>query len=70
MTTATHLFNRALIALASKGDRPRCSDPVDHTVWLSEDAADRAIAAAWCTGCEVLVLCGHSMRTEPSFSGT
>ena len=58
MTTATTLFNNALLALAVRGDRPRCSDTVDHARWTSEHPADRATAAAWCNGCEVLQLCG------------
>jgi hypothetical protein len=58
MTDATDLFNRALITLAAKGDRPRCADPVDHQLWTSEDQRNRDIAAAWCDGCEVLQLCG------------
>jgi hypothetical protein len=52
--TATDLFNRALITLAVRGERPRCSDPVDHARWTSEDQSDRDIAALCCTGCEVL----------------
>jgi Transcription factor WhiB len=60
MTTATDLFNRALITMAQRNERPRCSDPVDHARWTSEHPADRAIAALWCTGCEVLQLCGDA----------
>jgi Transcription factor WhiB len=59
MTTATARFNTALITMAVRGDRPRCSDPVDHAMWTSEDQQDRAIAATWCTGCEVLDLCAE-----------
>jgi hypothetical protein len=65
MTTATDLFGRALITMAQRNEGPRCSDPVDHMRWTSESESDRAIAALWCTGCEVLVLCGHLLRTEP-----
>ncbi|HEY6664338.1 MAG TPA: hypothetical protein VI036_04335, partial [Propionibacteriaceae bacterium] len=35
----------ALIALAVRGKRPRCSGPVDHVLWTSDDQRDRAIAA-------------------------
>jgi hypothetical protein len=57
MINATAAFNRRLLELAQRGDRPRCSDPVDHTLWTSEDQHDRDIAAA-CVGCDVLQLCG------------
>jgi hypothetical protein len=43
MITATAAFNRALLTLAANGSRPRCSDPVDHALWTSEDAADRLV---------------------------
>jgi hypothetical protein len=52
-TTATAKLNTALITMASRGVRPRCSDPVDHQLWTSEDQHDRDIAAQWCSGCEV-----------------
>jgi hypothetical protein len=60
MTTATAQLNRRLLDLAQRGDRPRCSDPVHHTLWTSEDQHDREIAAAWCVGCNVLQLCGDA----------
>jgi Transcription factor WhiB len=60
MTTAAALLNRRLLELARRGDRPRCSDPVDHARWTSENPADRAIAALWCIGCVVIVECGDS----------
>jgi hypothetical protein len=63
MTTATDLFNRRLLDMAVRGDRVRCSDPVDHARWTSESAEDRAIAALWCAGCQVLTLC-HDAAIE------
>jgi hypothetical protein len=60
LVTATDLFNRALITLAVRGDRPRCADPITHVMWTSEDQHDRDIAAQWCTGCQVLQLCGDA----------
>jgi hypothetical protein len=57
MTTATDLFNRRLLDMAVRGDRLRCSDPVDHAMWTSEHAADRAIAALWCGGCTLFEPC-------------
>jgi hypothetical protein len=60
MTTATARFNTALLTMASQGERPRCSDPVDHQRWTSDDQHDRQIAMAWCNGCVVLTLCGDA----------
>jgi len=37
MTTATARLNTALINLAVQGERVRCSDPVDHALWTSDD---------------------------------
>lgn len=34
--------------------------PIDHQRWTSENADDRAIAARWCAGCQVLDLCGDA----------
>jgi hypothetical protein len=62
MTTVTAKLNTALITMASQG-RPRCADPVDHQLWTSEDQHDRDIAAGWCAGCQVLVLC-HEAAEE------
>jgi len=50
-------LTQALIALAVRGERPRCSDPVDHQRWTSDDQHDRKIAAAWCAGCPILREC-------------
>jgi hypothetical protein len=63
MNTATQAFNRALITMAARGERPRCSDPIDHQLWTSEDQQDRDIATAWCTGCQVLAIC-HQAADE------
>jgi hypothetical protein len=57
MTTATSQFNRRILELAIRGERPRCADPIDHQRWTSESPADRAAAAPWCAGCVVLTLC-------------
>jgi hypothetical protein len=54
--TATQQLNRRLLT----GNRPRCSDPVDHQLWTSEDQRDRDIASTWCKGCEYLELCGQA----------
>lgn len=55
--TASDVLTRALLNLANRGGRPRCSDPGTHQLWLSEDAAERALAATWCAGCPVLAEC-------------
>jgi hypothetical protein len=47
MTTAAERLTRALINLAVRGERPRCSDPVDHALWTSDDRRDRAVAIQW-----------------------
>jgi hypothetical protein len=60
MSTATDLFNRRLLTMAQRGDRVRCSDPIDHARWTSDSDRDRAIAALWCGGCELLQLCGDA----------
>jgi len=40
---------------AHRGQRPRCADPVDGDLWLSESLADRRYATSLCAGCAVLV---------------
>ena len=47
----------ALLNLAARGERPRCSDPVSSEMWLSEDQADRKQAARMCRGCPVTDPC-------------
>jgi Transcription factor WhiB len=51
-------LNKALLGLAIRGERVRCSDPVDHLMWTSENPDERASAARRCAGCEVFDLCG------------
>jgi hypothetical protein len=50
-------LTRALVDLASRGQRPRCSDPVSSEMWLSEDQAGRKQAARMCRGCPVIDPC-------------
>ena len=40
---------------AHRGQRPRCADPVDGDLWLSEGLPDRRYATSLCAGCAVLV---------------
>jgi hypothetical protein len=56
-STATQTLHLRLIGMAVRGDRPRCSDPIDHDLWTSDHAEDRAIAQLWCRGCELLDPC-------------
>jgi hypothetical protein len=46
--------------MAARGDRPRCADPVDHDLWTSESAEDRAIAVKHCAGCVIILECGDA----------
>jgi hypothetical protein len=54
MTTATARLNTALINLAVQGERVRCSDPVDHALWTSDDQRDGGVAVQWCAGCVLI----------------
>jgi len=45
---------------AHRGQRPRCADPADGDLWLSEGLADRGYAATLCAGCAVLVECDQA----------
>ncbi|SDS21639.1 Transcription factor WhiB [Friedmanniella luteola] len=54
---ALEKLTRALVQLASRGDRPRCGDPVTRDYWTSDNNQERKHAAAWCAGCPVLNLC-------------
>jgi len=56
--TAAEVLTRALVDLADHGRRPRCGEPGGHELWCSDDATERAQAARWCVGCEVLTECG------------
>jgi hypothetical protein len=64
MTTATARLNTALITLAQRHERPRCADPITHTMWTSDDQHDRQIAVAWCAGCPIIVEWGKPQTLE------
>ncbi|MGE9806921.1 WhiB family transcriptional regulator [Janibacter sp. G1551] len=55
--TARSRLDRALLELADKGGRPRCGDPLEHPLWTSEHADERARAVALCGGCPLTTLC-------------
>jgi hypothetical protein len=57
-------LTRALTTLAAQSQRPRCADPADHDLWLSELSEERAQAAALCHGCPVLTECGDTARAS------
>lgn len=63
MTLAEQL-TRALVDLATRGQRPRCGEPGTHDYWLSDDPAERRQAATWCAGCPVLELCGEDAEAQ------
>lgn len=51
-------LDRALARMTADGRKPRCGEPGNHAVWLSDDPRLRALAATWCAGCLVLAECG------------
>jgi hypothetical protein len=53
-------LTRALVDLASRGERPHCSDPGTSELWLSGHKAERAEAAKLCRGCPVIEPCGQA----------
>jgi hypothetical protein len=46
--------------------RPRCGDPVDGDLWLSESLADRRYAASLCAGWAVLVERDQAAEEAPA----
>jgi hypothetical protein len=55
---ASERLLRALITIASRGQRTHCSDPSLSELWLSESEPERAEAARLCIGCPVITECG------------
>jgi Transcription factor WhiB len=47
----------ALWQLAKLRRRPRCAEPEDYNLWVSDNQAERQRAAKLCNGCVVLELC-------------
>ena len=64
MTTAREQLDRALVDMASRGERPRCAEPADHALWTSDASDERARAARLCHGCQVLRLCAVVAEDE------
>ena len=63
-SAATEALTRALIDVASRGQRPRCGDYETSYLWLSEDAGERQLAALMCTGCAVWTECNEVGRYQ------
>ncbi len=63
MTPAEQL-TRALVDLATKGQRPRCGDPATHAYWTSDEQAEREQAVSWCAGCPILRECAAAAEVE------
>jgi Transcription factor WhiB len=61
---ASDKLTRALLTAAATGVLPHCADPDDAWRWLSEDANDRRIAAALCSGCPVIEPCGEAAKAN------
>jgi hypothetical protein len=59
-TTLADQLTRALLSLTSRGQRPRCGDPADAGLWLSDYAEERALACTLCHGCPVIQACGEA----------
>ena len=53
---ATERLNRALLEMANRGLRPRCSD-YGADLWISERLEERREAAQLCQGCPVQIEC-------------
>ena len=51
---------------AHRGQRPRCADPVDGDLWLSESLPDRRYATSLCAGCAVLVERDQAAKEPPA----
>jgi hypothetical protein len=51
-------LDRALLSLAIRGERVRCSDPVDHLLWTALDGHSRCLRDPTVKGWSVFDLCG------------
>lgn len=62
--SARDRFDAALVNMAARGDKPRCSWPDLAPLFVSDDPEDRARAVRRCAGCEVIDLCGAAADEE------
>lgn len=62
--TAGEVLTRALLDLAARGQRSRCSDPGTHDFWTSDDPEQRKLAATWCAGCPIFDACAAAGAAE------
>jgi Transcription factor WhiB len=60
----TSALTRALVDLASRGQRTHCSDPVSSELWLSDLTAERAQAARMSHGCPVIEPCSAAAEAR------
>lgn len=58
MTPTQDRLTRSLRSLMDSGRRPPCGGP-DYRLWTSEDADDRARAAARCEPCPIRSICAE-----------
>ena len=64
---ASDRLTLAIDEIARQGLRPHCTDQEVSHLWLSEYAAERALAIKLCRGCPIFNVCGEvaSARREP-----
>ena len=61
---ASERLTRALLELGAQGLRTHCSNPGKEHLWLSDVAAERALAAQLCGGCLVIGPCLEAARAN------
>jgi hypothetical protein len=57
---ATDRLTKAQLDLAGQGLRTHCADRTISHLWLSENDAERALAAKLCIGCPVQIACWNA----------
>lgn len=62
--SARDRFDRALLDMAARGEKPRCAWPDIGPWFTSDDPTDRARAARRCHGCPVFEECGAAADEE------
>lgn len=62
--SARDTLDRALVDLASRGERPRCGEPADRHLWVSDSPDERRRAARLCAACPILRACAEAAEEE------
>lgn len=62
--TARERLDRALVDMASRGEKPRCAWPDRAHLWTSEEREERVRAVRGCAGCPILDPCGAAAEEE------